>query len=170
MALAAINFIIIGESSIYTADFLLLADGVTAGSLQAYAIFLFYSLPSERDNCFFSSLDSMFNPPCAVSHSSVVLQTAEHCFFSNMPQTFWSFQSRSGSRVVWHGWVCSVMGVTSLTRWVTGVLLLLQRHSKTKITHLMLFHEFHSQPAGLCVKRGQRGDPISMDLLFGTIP
>lgn len=81
MALAAINFIIIGESSIYTADFLLLPDGVTAASLQAYAIFLFYSLPSERDNCFFSSLDSMFNPPCAVSHSGVVLQTAEHCFF-----------------------------------------------------------------------------------------
>lgn len=47
MALAAINFIIIGGSSIYTADFLLLPGRVTAGSLRANAIFLLYSLPSE---------------------------------------------------------------------------------------------------------------------------
>lgn len=78
MAFAAINFIIVGESSIYTADFLLLADEVTAGSLQASAIFFFYSFLSGRDDSFFSCLDSTFNCPCVISHSSMVFQTAQH--------------------------------------------------------------------------------------------
>lgn len=141
MAPAAINFIIIGESSTCTADFLLLPDGVTAGSLQAYAIFFFYSLPSERANSFFSSLGSTFNPSRAVSPREIVIGCVSSHRALGAPKQEWLPSSV----------VCSGMGVTSLTHRVTGV----QRHSKPQIAPSHCSRS--SIPAcGLCVRpRGE---------------
>lgn len=151
MALAAIILLLLEKVPYTQLIFCSFQMGSQLGHSKHLPSSFFYSLPSEKDNSFFSSLDSTFNPPYPFSHSGVLFQTAQHWLFLQHatdilepPKQEWF-----PSSVAWLGLLS--VGVTSLTHWVIQVSCCCYSDTANPKS-LTWCCSMSSTPAGLCVK------------------